>query len=60
MIRLMTVEEIAELLKLNTAHVRDRVTHQKSFPGAIVLGNRKRWIESEVHEWILNHRSESK
>jgi len=51
--KLLTVEEIAELLKLNVDHVRDRVTHQRSFPGAIVFGNRKRWLESEVHEWIL-------
>lgn len=50
--KFLDVDDIADMLKLNPDHVRDRLTKQKGFPDAYRVGNVLRWDADDVTEWI--------
>ena len=54
--RFITHTEIASLLQLNPAHVRDRLTKRKGFPRPFIFGGARRWKYSEVEDWIDGRR----
>ena len=43
---------IAELLGLNAAHVRDRLTRTRGFPAGFRIGGVLRWRKDEIEDWI--------
>lgn len=45
---LLTVDEIAAMLKLSRAHVRDVVVKQREFPRPVTGIRKPRWDESAV------------
>lgn len=49
---LINVRELAALLKMNAAHVRDRLTKRADFPRAHRVGRSLRWKAEEVDKWI--------
>ncbi len=51
---LLTVDDIAELLKLSRDYVRDRLVKSAEFPRpAIVLSQKnRRWEKSDVESWV--------
>lgn len=50
--KLLTTADIAEMLRMNVAHVRDRVTHRPDFPRPFVVGGKKLYKKEEVEAWI--------
>ena len=48
---LVTVREVAELLRLNEAHVRDRLSKRRDFPPAYRIGG-LRWERQDILDWI--------
>lgn len=48
----VTVNDIADRLRLNMKHVRDRLTKRPDFPRAYVVGCARRWDKGEVEDWI--------
>lgn len=57
---LMTVADIAEALKLNTAHVRDRVVHEADFPRPVINRPRcRRWSRSSIERWLSSEAKKS-
>lgn len=54
MINLMTLDDIANMLKMSRKHVRDVVTKTKGFPEPVPgSGSRKpRWTEDAVREFF--------
>ena len=51
-VELLTVHEIADILKLSKRHVQDRVVHQASFPEPYVIGGSRRWDKKDLFEWL--------
>lgn len=49
---LWTTSDIAKFLRMSVRQVRDRVTHLPDFPKARVICGSKRWVASEVREWL--------
>jgi prophage regulatory protein len=43
---------IADMVGMNRAHVRDRLTKRPDFPRPFVIGGARRWREEEITEWI--------
>lgn len=48
----MTADDIADMLRLNAAHVRDRLTKERGFPNAYRIGKSLRWSADEVEDWV--------
>lgn len=48
----MDCEAIAQMLGLNAAHVRDRLTRHRGFPAGFRIGGVLRWRKDEIEEWI--------
>ena len=48
---LLTVRQVAELLQLNEAHVRDRLSKRRDFPPAYRIGG-LRWERADILAWI--------
>lgn len=50
---LMTVNDIAAALKLNTDHVRDRLIHEAGFPRPVINRHKcRRWSRSSIERWL--------
>ena len=49
---LITVRQVAELLQLNEAHVRERLSKQRGFPVAYRFGRVLRWERADILDWI--------
>ena len=49
---LLTLDDLAEVLKLNKNHVADRVTRRKDFPKPYQIGGARRWKEEDVLQWL--------
>lgn len=56
MLDLITVEEIAEMVRLTKRQVAERTTHLPDFPRAYVIGGARRWDREDVRLWILKQR----
>lgn len=57
---LMTVDEIAEALKLNVDHVRDRLVKEPGFPRPAINRPRfRRWIKEEIERWAAAERAKN-
>lgn len=50
--QLIGIARIAEMLDLNEAHVRDRLTKRKDFPPAHRIGGALRWKAEDIEDWI--------
>lgn len=50
--KFLDADDIANMLKLNPDHVRDRLTKQRGFPPAYRPGGVLRWKEEDVEDWI--------
>jgi prophage regulatory protein len=55
-VSLIDINGIAEIVGLNAAHVRDRLTKRKDFPAAYRIGGALRWKRDEVDDWIESRR----
>jgi len=49
---LMTADDIAEMLRLNAAHVRDRLTKERGFPAGYRVGGALRWKREDIEDWL--------
>lgn len=50
---LMTVDDIANVLKLNTAHVRDRLVREADFPRPVINRPKcRRWTRASIERWL--------
>lgn len=57
---LMTLEEIAEALKLNVGHVRDRLVKEASFPRPVINRPRfRRWSRDAIERWVASEHAQS-
>lgn len=54
--KLITVDEIAALIRKGARHTRDRIVKQKGFPRPIVPGRPALWDESEVLNYFIKNR----
>ena len=55
--KLLDCAAVGELLGLNEAHVRDRLSKRADFPAAYRVGERSlRWNEAEIRAWLLEQR----
>jgi predicted DNA-binding transcriptional regulator AlpA len=50
--KLLDIPKIAEMLDLNPAHVRDRLTKRADFPAGYRIGGALRWNVDDITEWI--------
>jgi len=50
--RMLDITSIAELMGLNAAHVRDRLTKRADFPAGYRLGGTLRWKADDIADWI--------
>lgn len=59
---LITIDEIADALKMSKAHVADVVTRDKKygFPGPYRVGRSRRWDRKEVVNWIKQCKANKK
>jgi len=57
---LMSAADIAEALRLKLRTVRDTLVRRPDFPTPLVVGGSKRWIKSEVQQWMLRQRKTKK
>jgi predicted DNA-binding transcriptional regulator AlpA len=57
---LMSAADIAEALRLKLRTVRDTLVRRPDFPAPLVVGGSKRWIKSEVQQWMLRQRKTKK
>lgn len=48
---LLTVREVAELLRLDPEHVRDRLSKRRDFPPAYRVGG-LRWERQDILDWV--------
>ena len=53
---LLTVPEIADILKLSKRHVSERLTQGDDFPKPYIIGSARRYSKIEVLEWLRNKR----
>jgi predicted DNA-binding transcriptional regulator AlpA len=51
--------DVADLLQLSERRI-DYLLAEGSLPPAVIIGKSKRWIESELQEWIQQQRTETK
>lgn len=57
---LMTVTDIAGALRLNPAHVRDRLVHEAGFPRPVINRPRcRRWSRNSIERWLSNEAAKS-
>lgn len=50
---LMTVDDIAQVLKLNTSHVRDRLIREAGFPRPVINRHKcRRWTRASIERWL--------
>lgn len=54
--KMLTTEELAELLRLSKRQVAERVTKRKDFPRPFQIGGARRWYEHEVMQWLEERR----
>jgi prophage regulatory protein len=54
--KLLDCTAVGELLGLNEAHVRDRLSKRRDFPPAYRLGRALRWSQEEVEDWLEGRR----
>lgn len=54
---LLTVDELAALLKLAKRTVAEKLTLRKDFPRAYQIGGARRWREDEVLRWLESRRA---
>lgn len=50
--RLIDIPAIADILGLNAAHVRDRLTKRRDFPAGYRIGGVLRWKAEDIEDWI--------
>lgn len=50
---LLIADEVADMMRCNPDHFRDRISKKKGFPAAVRLGGLLRWHKQEVEQWIL-------
>lgn len=50
--RLIDIPAIADILGLNAAHVRDRLTKRRDFPPGYRIGGVLRWKAEDIEDWI--------
>lgn len=55
-VKYIGAEQIAAMLDLHPAHVRDRLTKRRGFPDAFRVGG-LRWRLDEVEDWIERQRA---
>lgn len=55
-IELLTIPEIAEMLKLSPRHVNERIVNNYNFPSPTMIGRTRRWFKTDVNQWILSQR----
>lgn len=48
----LTAGDLAELLRLDEDHVRDRLSKRRDFPAAYRIGGALRWARTDVLDWI--------
>ena len=56
-VEMLTPEDVAEILKVNTRQLTERIMKRKGFPRPLnqqVMGSLKRWKKNEIIEWIEN------
>lgn len=49
---LMTVEEVATLLRVDARTVNERYAYKKTFPKFIKIGKQKLWKKNELYDYI--------
>jgi predicted DNA-binding transcriptional regulator AlpA len=54
--KLLTAEDIAEVLQVRPRTVKERIALRGDFPQPVVVGSIKRWLEEEVTHWLLQQR----
>lgn len=57
-LQLLTVDEVAELLKVTPKHIYAMIKEQK-FPAQIKLGNASRWRQSDIELWLSSTNRDS-
>lgn len=53
---------VGQMISLPAREVRERLAAKPGFPKAVRLGGpraRRRWLASEVHQWLLRQRDRS-
>ena len=59
---LWTVDDIAQWLQLSVSSVKQSVVVRPGFPAPVmptgVDGAAKRWLASEVTQWVMQHRAQ--
>jgi predicted DNA-binding transcriptional regulator AlpA len=53
--RLLTTEQVADLLGLPSARAVYNRRHRRSFPPAVKLGRSLRWRLSDIEEYVAAH-----
>lgn len=54
--KLLTADEIAEIVGVSSRQVSERLSKQSGFPDAIRIGGVLRWNKTEVEHWISKQR----
>lgn len=56
---LITIDEIAAMLKLSRSHVRDKLIKRGDFPRPTLSLSQKnrRWSEPDIESWIQSQRT---
>lgn len=57
MVKLLTAEDIAAVVGMAPRTVREKVATRPGFPAPLVISGSKRWVESEIDEWLLQQRA---
>lgn len=53
---MLTVEEIAALLKMAKRTVAEKLTKRRDFPRPYQIGGIRRWSEAEFMKWLEERR----
>ncbi|AFJ02568.1 putative transcriptional regulator [Methylophaga frappieri] len=53
-IKLLTVPELAEILHMTAATIRNRLSRGEPMPPSIKVGHRRLFPERELNDWIMS------
>lgn len=54
----LTAQDIADHLRLNPQHVRDRLVKMPGFPAPYVFRGARRWLRDDILEWEQRQRAQ--